>query len=938
LISGTPTSDEYGINRDTNTRVVTLSMFSPLNPLGSTDSLTITVIYLPVIASTLTRLITNTNSNNVSYQITASNEPTSFSATGLPAGLSLNASTGLITGTLSSQGTYSGIAIGATNAMGAGATKTLTITVLLTPVITSSTASLSVVTGTPFFYQITASNTPASFAVEGLPAGLYLGYTGNIQGTPTAAGSATITVKATNAAGTGSATISLLVQNPPSITSALTVDMVAQPIGGISYTYTIQATGNPTTYSAANLPAGMSMASPASLGQIIGAPYKPGVYTVTVYATNSIGTGSANVTFTGNLNMALTRPLMQNDIIGIKSGISANYQPIQISGNAATFYEAINLPAGLSINSSTGQITGIPIVSGQHSATLRAWNARGVIESSLIFAIANFTGVNLPVYTGEAVYSRAVDYEGSLVLSFGSNTSYIAQDIPSGMFFGTYGTLSNAYTGSASSSRVLVAAVNAGGLTKTYITINWIPEAVAPVITNTAYKAAGTTGQPFSFNIIATGKNIIYGAQNLPAGLSVNTSTGAISGTIEGLGEYQTFLTATNTAGVSSFSMRIYVSNLASSKVKAVVSKSGSKIAVLRTDGFVDEYRRPDGSSNWTYHNDSWNYTDKFLVDIAVGEGITLGLTAAGSVVAWYNITTSWDSRDIPGRINNIVSALISQGVTKIAVGNQGYCLALKTNGTLVGWIIPGAYSTTYSEKMLTLMPYSGTYKDISVGSGLAAAVTTSGAVVTWHESAAGYWSDGQPVPIGALSGVKSISAGLMGYLAIKEDGTAIQWTSWDGPGISNNYNFVSPIGLKYLAGDASNASFTIESMSYRGNYKVGTTYYPGDIIYWYSAIGTTQWRIRQTVGGSAPYDGGAIPDPHWEFVEGPSNLTSRFIFRQDPMPPYTITKYGTFGEIDSPNTLIHVTSVSVGALIYLAIYDGGKVMAWGSGKTNLPF
>lgn len=946
VISGTPASDGYGINSETNTRVITVTLMG-IDPIygttrRSTYSLTITVIYLPVITSTLTRLITNTNSNNISYQITASNNPTSFSATGLPAGLSLNTSTGLITGTLSSQGTYGGIILGATNDIGTGASKTLTITVLLAPVITSSTANLSLVTGTAFNYQITASNNPNSFAVEGLPTGLYLGYTGNIQGTPTTAGSATITVKANNAAGTGSATISLLIQNPPSITSATTFDMVAQPIGGTSYTYTIQATGNPTTYSAANLPAGMSMASPASLGQIIGAPYKPGVYTVTVYATNSIGTGSANITFTGNLNMALTRPLMQNDIVAIKSGISANYQPIQISGDAATFYEAIDLPAGLSINSITGQITGIPIVSGQHSATLRAWNARGVLESSLIFVIANFTGVNVPVFTGALTYSRAVDVTGNLDLPFSNSpTSYISQDVPTGMGYNSlYGTLYNSYTGAASSSRVLVAAVNAGGLAKTHITINWTPEATAPVITTTPYKSATTTGRPFSYNITATGKNIIYGSQNLPSGLSLNTSTGVISGTIQGLGEYLVRLTATNAAGVSSDTIRIYVADSVSSKVKAVVSKDGYKIAVLRADGFVDEYRRTYDNFNWTYYNVSWQYTQSFLVDIAVGDVITLGLTSTGSVVAWYNFTTYWDSKDIPGRLNYVISALISGGVTKIAVGTQGYCLALKTDGTLVGWIVPGAYFTNNSEQLLDKMPYGGTFKDISVANGLAAAVTTSGAVITWNESAAGYWVDGQPVPPGAQSGVKSISAGMVGYLAIKEDGTAVQWTSWDGNGQSNNAPDAYPagIGIKYIAGAASNASFLLMDTSYKGNYSSGTTYYPKDIVFWYSPLATTNYRVRLNVGGSAPYDGGAIPDANWGSAFGPSGIRRTFIFRREPTPPYNIHKVGDWDELDPPDTLKHVTSISAGVVIYLAIYDGGKVMAWGSGKTNLPF
>jgi hypothetical protein len=465
---------------------------------------------------------------------------------------------------------------------------------------------------------------------------------------------------------------------------------------------------------------------------------------------------------------------------------------------------------------------------------------------------------------------------------------------------------------------------------------------VAPVITNTAYKAAATTGRPFSYNITATGKNIIYGAQNLPAGLSVNTSTGAISGTIiyADLGEYLTYLTATNAGGVSQKGLKIYVADSASSKVKAIASKDGYKIAVLRTDGFVDEYRRTYDNFNWTYYNVSWQYTQDFLVDIAVGDVITLGLTSNGKVVAWYNFTTSWDSNDIPGRLDYVTNALISGGVTKIAVGTQGYCLALKESGTLVGWVVPGAYATNVSEGLHLKMPYSGNFKDISVAGGLAAAVTHWGSVVTWDAYSSSYELGGWDPPFAARTGVKSISAGMVGYLAIKEDGTAVQWTSWDGNGQSNDAPSVYPagIGIKYIAGAASNASFLLMDTSYKGSFSPGTTYQPKDIVFWYSPLATTNYRIRRNVGASQPYDGGALPDPNWDFAFGPSGIRANFIFRREPTPPYTISKVGNYGEIDPPDTLIHVTSVSAGILIYLAIYDGGKVMAWGSGKTNLPF
>lgn len=79
------------------------------------------------------------------------------------------------------------------------------------PVISSSTTASGVV-GQSFTYQIAASNTPTSFAATGLPAGLAVNSsTGLVTGTPTTAGTSSVTISATNAAGTGSATLTLTI-------------------------------------------------------------------------------------------------------------------------------------------------------------------------------------------------------------------------------------------------------------------------------------------------------------------------------------------------------------------------------------------------------------------------------------------------------------------------------------------------------------------------------------------------------------------------------------------------------------------------------------------------------------------------------------------------------------------------------------------------------
>ncbi|MCX6953254.1 MAG: immunoglobulin domain-containing protein [Verrucomicrobia bacterium] len=76
----------------------------------------------------------------------------------------------------------------------------------------NSPATASGTVGTPFSYKVTAAEAPTSFSAAGLPAGLsFDSATGAITGTPTAGGTFTVTVGATNLAGSDTATVSLVI-------------------------------------------------------------------------------------------------------------------------------------------------------------------------------------------------------------------------------------------------------------------------------------------------------------------------------------------------------------------------------------------------------------------------------------------------------------------------------------------------------------------------------------------------------------------------------------------------------------------------------------------------------------------------------------------------------------------------------------------------------
>ncbi|MGB6746013.1 MAG: choice-of-anchor D domain-containing protein, partial [Terracidiphilus sp.] len=100
-------------------------------------------------------------------------------------------------------------------------------------------------------------------------------------------------------------------------------------------------------------------------------------------------------------------------------------------------------------------------------------------------------------------------------------------------------------------------------------------KAAAPVITSAA-SASGTVGSSFSYQIAATNSPTSYGATGLPAGLTLNSTTGLISGTLTAAGTSAVTLTATNSGGAGSASLALSVAPVLSALTCSTSSVTGA--------------------------------------------------------------------------------------------------------------------------------------------------------------------------------------------------------------------------------------------------------------------------------------------------------------------------------------------------------------------------
>jgi hypothetical protein len=481
-----------------------------------------------------------------SYQVTTLNSPTSFSATGLPSNLSISNS-GLISGTPAAAGSYT-IGVTATNSAGASAVETFVLNVATRPVVTAINAQNGVV-GTALSIQASASNSPTSFAASGLPIGVSISASGLISGTPVvgSAGPYTVGVTASNSAGTSAVVSFTLTIANPVVRPVVSAIPNQSGTAGSTFNYQVTAINTPASFAATGLPTGISI---SNSGLISGTTNSTGSFSVSITASNTAGT-STPVAFTLTIGAQVVKPVM--NVIADQNAVAGAAVSIQASAiNNPTGYSATGLPSGISINSSTGLITGSSSVAGAYNVVVNASNSAGgsVVGEPFVLTLYTRPVVNAVSNLTLTAGTPMTPLQVTAGTAPGTTaSSFSASGLPANLSMNSAGLIS----GTPATSGDYVVGVTASNLAGTSAVVNFTIRVNAPVRTpvmSAIPDLSATTGTAFSYQAAASNTPTSFSATGLPTGISIN-SAGLISGTTNVAGSYNVNVTASNSAGTS---------------------------------------------------------------------------------------------------------------------------------------------------------------------------------------------------------------------------------------------------------------------------------------------------------------------------------------------------------------------------------------------------
>jgi hypothetical protein len=495
----------------------------------------------------------------------------------LPAGLTLS-STGLLSGTPTISGRLNNFLIVATDANGCIGLGLYNLFIDPCPLITVNPVNPNLpgaTISTPYSVTFSAagSQAPITLSQSGgvLPPGMTFNpATGVLSGLPTQYGTFTFNISATNGSGcTGARSYTLIVSPTcPAITILPTESNLPPATVGTPYTQTLSATGGAAPYQAAmlsgTLPAGVSFN--LEPGVLTGTPTTAGTFTFTVRFVDA-GQCQGQRTYTLGVNGAPCPSIVMNPgNSSLPGGIVGAPYGLAFTGTGGTAPYSFRIlaagaaPGGLTL-SSDGNLTGTPTTANVYHFVVLTTDANGCVggaEYNLIINNPTCPTVTLnpantvlpPGLTGN-VYSQVFSATGgaapySFTISAGS--------LPPGSLLSSEGELTNKGFTSAGSFSFTVRVTDGSGCVSERQYTLIVNDIGCPAITvNPEVLSNGRVGSAYNQTITATGGALPYtfiiSAGALPAGLTLNATTGALSGTPTAAGTANFNVRATDANG-----------------------------------------------------------------------------------------------------------------------------------------------------------------------------------------------------------------------------------------------------------------------------------------------------------------------------------------------------------------------------------------------------
>lgn len=828
-------------------------------------------------------------------RILVKNTASSYGASGLPTGLTLNPATGIITGHPTTNGVYT-LTLSATNSRGSASwTVPLHVNLPLPFVIVTNFARTTI--GRPFELQPIWGNAD-TMEITGLPAGLSVDQAnGTINGTPTVLGDYPISLLASNQFGVASNALILRVTELLGWGSDSSRQLRFP--GGLSNVVAIAACGNHSVALRADgsVVSWVAPGSPSGVSNVVNiaagfdhhlalrADGSVAAWGINTYGQTTIPTGLSNV-------------------IAIAAG---SYHNLTLRGDGSIVswgrnnFGQTNTPSGLNYV--------VAVAAGSdHNLALRAdrtvvaWGRNNYDQTNVPSALSNVVAIaagfshNVALRADGSVVSWGYNYNGqtntpsglSNVVAIAAGNSHSLALRADGSVVGWGGYLgAGQETPPPGLSNVV--AIAAGSLHS--LALCGLPSGLATPELVGKRQFFATADLPYYERIIAKNRVTAYGVSGLPPGLVFNPSTGLITGQPTEAGSFLLTISATNAVGFNTWSVPLTVNPLLPSVQGGTLALAALgnwlNLELVRDAESVVISGLPPGivaDAQSGKISGAPTLVGDYGVSIAASNrfGIVNGALSirVSSLMAWGNNTNCQSS--IPGGLGNVV---------QVASGEL-HVLTLRADGRVAAWGANTFGQTNVPANLSNVVA-------VAAGGSHSLALRSDGSVVGWGNNASGQ----RTIPVG-LSNVVTLAAGNSHSLALHADGSVVGW------GNNSSGQRTIPVGLSNVVAIAAGNS---HSLAVQGN---------GLVVGW----------------GNNNYGQRTIPIGLSNVVALAAGSFHSLALRTDG----SVVAWGqnTSLQASVPLGVSNVLAIAAGNTNSLALRSDGTVVVWGdnsSGQTNVP-